>query len=329
MDYTNPTYFAGAGAQPPYHFIGIAPLTPSHSNSASSDDFNASPQEIFDQFPNGLPHDQFQNFEAFAQFNNQSTTFAGPPTPPTQQLLPTTQPTNGTIHLQHQQQSAADLLRSLNNAKGDPADEARARRQGSNSDEDENLTPAQSRRKAQNRAAQRAFRERKERHVKELENRLQQLEEEAQVTRSENEKLKQDLQKISTENEILRATSLAAVGAVAAGSPLGSAGTPMTTGPMSYKPTDFYSNLLENHNEKTPSHRVVKSESGERLLAAGAAWDLMQSHELFQRGLVNIQAVSELLKGQAKCDGQGPVFEERAILEAIEQCVASGSDELL
>lgn len=44
MDYTNPTYFAGAGAQPPYHFIGIAPLTPSHSNSASSDDFNASPQ---------------------------------------------------------------------------------------------------------------------------------------------------------------------------------------------------------------------------------------------------------------------------------------------
>lgn len=103
----------------------------------------------------------------------------------------------------------------------------------------------------------------------------------------------------------------------------------MTTGPMSYKPTDFYSNLLENHNEKTPSHRVVKSESGERLLAAGAAWDLMQSHELFKKGLVDIQAVSELLKGQAKCDGQGPVFEERAILEAIEQSAASGSDELL
>ncbi|KAJ4420849.1 AP-1-like transcription factor [Neurospora sp. IMI 360204] len=325
MDYTNPAYFAGAGTQPPYHFIGIPPLTPSHSNSAASDDFNASPQELFDQFPNGLSHDQFQNFEAFAQFNTQPSTFAGPPTPPTQQLPPTAQPINGAIHLQH----SADLLQSLNNAKGELADEARARRQGSNSDEDENLTPAQSRRKAQNRAAQRAFRERKERHVKELENRLQQLEEEAQLTRSENEKLKQDLQKISTENEILRATSLAAAGAAVVGSPLGSAGTPMTTGPMSYKPTDFYSNLLENHNEKTPSHRVVKSENGERLLAAGAAWDLMQSHELFKRGLVDIQAVSELLKGQAKCDGQGPVFEERAIVEAIEQSVASGSDELL
>lgn len=44
MDYTNPAYFAGAGTQPPYHFIGIPPLTPSHSNSAASDDFNASPQ---------------------------------------------------------------------------------------------------------------------------------------------------------------------------------------------------------------------------------------------------------------------------------------------
>lgn len=45
MDYTNPVYFAGAGAQPPYHFLGIPPLTPSHSNSAVSDDFNnASPQ---------------------------------------------------------------------------------------------------------------------------------------------------------------------------------------------------------------------------------------------------------------------------------------------
>lgn len=110
-------------------------------------------QELFDQFPNGLPHDQFQNFEAFAQFNPQPTAFAGPPTPPTQQLPPTAQPINGALHLQHQQQPTADLLQSLNNGQGETADEARARRQGSNSDEDENLTPAQSRRKAQNRAA--------------------------------------------------------------------------------------------------------------------------------------------------------------------------------
>lgn len=172
--------------------------------------------------------------------------------------------------------------------------------------------------------SQRAFRERKERHVKDLESRLQQLEQAQQQTASENERLKRDLQKMSTENEILRATSLAN----GAGSPA-SNGTPMTTGPMSYNPTTFYSDVLQNHANKTPSHRIVTSDDGERLLAAGATWDLIINHELFKRGLVDIGDVSARLKSQAKCDGQGPVFEERAILEAIEQSVASGTDELL
>ena len=172
---------------------------------------------------------------------------------------------------------------------------------------------------------QRAFRERKERHVKDLENRLQQLEHAQQQAVSENEKLKRDLQKMSTENEILRATSLAGGNA---GSP-GANAAPTTTGPMSYNPTDFYSNVLQNHANKTPSHRVVTSDDGERLLAAGATWDLIINHELFKRGLVDIADVSDRLKSQAKCDGQGPVFEERAILEAIDQSVASGTDELL
>jgi len=36
MDYTT-TYFPGAQ---PYQFIGITPLTPSHTNSVASEDFN-------------------------------------------------------------------------------------------------------------------------------------------------------------------------------------------------------------------------------------------------------------------------------------------------
>jgi hypothetical protein len=104
---------------------------------------------------------------------------------------------------------------------------------------------------------------------------------------------------------------------------------PITTGPMSYNPTDFYSNVLQPHNNKTISHRIVRSDAGERLLAAGATWDLITSHELFKRGLVDVADVSERLKNQAKCDGQGPVFEESTILQAIEQSVTAGSDELL
>lgn len=42
MDYSHAAYFAGAPAQAPYHQfpLNITPLTPSHSNSAGSDDFN-------------------------------------------------------------------------------------------------------------------------------------------------------------------------------------------------------------------------------------------------------------------------------------------------
>jgi AP-1-like factor len=71
------------------------------------------------------------------------------------------------------------------------------------------------------------------------------------------------------------------------------------------------------------------SENGERLLAAGATWDYIIKHPLFIKGYVDVGHVSERLKGRAKCDGQGPVFEESAILDAIEKSVASGSDELL
>ncbi|KAJ4298492.1 AP-1-like transcription factor [Collariella sp. IMI 366227] len=313
MDYSQ-TYFPGA---PPYQFLGgaqVSPLTPAHSNSVVSEDFsNTSPPEIYDQFPGGISHDQYQNFDnanGYLQFNP-AQAFPNPPTPPVSHPVQgSVPPVNGFVQ---QSGPTPDVL-----AVSKVEAEEQSRRQGSNSEEDD-LTPAQSKRKAQNRAAQRAFRERKERHVKDLENRLQDLEQAQQQTVSENERLKRDLQKISTENEILRATS----SMVAAGSPSAHA-MPITTGPMTYNPTDFYSDVLQGHTNKAPSHR-----GGERLLAAGATWDLIINHELFKRGLVDVSKVSERLRPQAKCDGQGPVFEERAIIEAIEESAAEGSDELI
>lgn len=136
---------------------------------------------------------------------------------------------------------------------------------------------------------------------------------------AENERLKIQLQKASTENEILKATSSSTY----------SNSPPTTSGPLRYSPTDFYSEVLQSHDNKTPSHRIVVSEGGERLFAAGAAWDYIIGHPLFLRGLVDVGDVSERLKSLARCDGQGPVFEEREIIRAIELSVASGSDELL
>ena len=69
--------------------------------------------------------------------------------------------------------------------------------------------------------------------------------------------------------------------------------------------------------------------SGGRLLAAAASWDFIVSHPLVKQGVVDIPAVSEKLKSQAKCDGQGPVFAEGDIVTAIERSVVGDGDELL
>ncbi|ERS99582.1 bZIP transcription factor (Fcr3) [Sporothrix schenckii 1099-18] len=349
MDYTHQFF---AGNQPFQHqFIGIPPVTPSHSNSATSDDYTTtSPPEGFHEFAN----EHFPAFENYGvQFAPQQPIFPGPPTPPGQSI------SLGAVHGGQQQPpppqqhapvtsvpatgplattSAMVIDQDILSTKPDlgmtddiQQQQDQSRRGGSNSDDDE-MTPAQSRRKAQNRAAQRAFRERKERHVKDLETKLANLEASQNKAVSENEKLKRDLQKVSTENEILRATSSLQAAAVAAGPSPGSDGVGgpiLTTGPMTYNPTDFYTDLLSNHDIKTPSHRIATSDSGERLLGAGATWDLIIGHESFKRGLIDVADISNRLKNQAKCDGQGPVFEERAILNAIEQSVGSGSDSLL
>lgn len=44
---------------------------------------------------------------------------------------------------------------------------------------------------------------------------------------------------------------------------------------------------------------------------------------------MDVGDVSERLKGRARCDGQGPVFEESVILDAIHASSGSGRDELL
>ncbi|GAA5939553.1 bZIP transcription factor [Sporobolomyces koalae] len=59
-------------------------------------------------------------------------------------------------------------------------------------------------RKAQNRQAQRNFRERKEKHLKELEDKVGELEQRANNSEAENSALKQLLQQLKTENERLK-----------------------------------------------------------------------------------------------------------------------------
>ncbi|KAF2769051.1 hypothetical protein EJ03DRAFT_273198, partial [Teratosphaeria nubilosa] len=88
----------------------------------------------------------------------------------------------------------------------------------SSSEEKDTLKPAQSRRKDQSRAAyiglslthiywQRAFTERKERHIRDLEAKIRLLTTTTSILQSDNERLKLMPQQVQTENGILRATA--------------------------------------------------------------------------------------------------------------------------
>ncbi|TVY17448.1 Fluconazole resistance protein 3 [Lachnellula arida] len=324
MDYP---YFTTAAPQA-YPFVGLPP-TPSHTNSISEHDFCSNPSPpVRSQFPTSsfkpdplfiLTPVQDANFdfqfEGFNQHFTQNTQNALHKPPQT----PHSQP-NGHKPSFSSSRNGHGLDQDLGintntNTNINPVNLA-----GSNSDDDENMTPAVSRRKAQNRAAQRAFRERRERHVKDLEAQNANLEKNSASVAQENERLKLQLQKATTENEILKITSA---------NPRERSEPLPTHGPMRFSPTDFYTEVLHAHENKTPSHRIVTSESGQKLYAAGATWDYIINNQLFKRGLVDIGDVSDRLKRVAKCDGQGPVFEEREILSAIEKSVASGNDELL
>lgn len=79
-----------------------------------------------------------------------------------------------------------------------PAKSAKATPRAKPGRKAETSEPA-NKKKAQNRAAQRAFRERKERHLKELEDRVAELETESQATNTENEFLKQQVERLQAE----------------------------------------------------------------------------------------------------------------------------------
>ncbi|RMY82214.1 hypothetical protein D0861_07994 [Hortaea werneckii] len=207
----------------------------------------------------------------------------------------------------------------------------------SSSEEKESLTPAQSRRKAQNRAAQRAFRERKERHVRDLEAKLNLLTTTTTALQSDNERLKLLLQRAQTENEILRAST---------------SSSPSTSKPPSFvdepsllsqarssRPQSIHeprfdtarlaNSLLSTASSTPKTLSSPDSHPDSHLLSASATWDLLQSHPLYLSGAVDIGEVCERLKKMAKCDGAGPMFKEDEVRKIIEEVGRSGNDELI
>lgn len=167
--------------------------------------------------------------------------------------------------------------------------------------------------------------------MKELETKLSALESSTHSLQSDNERLKLALQRARTENEILRATS--------GHSP--SASRPVSVSypsPGAHLPDenmedDGYNIQSLNNgsviNAADKDHAASRRKTKDKEVPAAQAWDVIQSHPLVKQGLVDVADVCERLKGAAKCDGHGPVFEESTIWQAVEESRRSGGDELI
>ena len=186
--------------------------------------------------------------------------------------------------------------------------------------------------------SQRAFRERKERHVKDLELKLKSIETRSTDLMTDNERLKRELDRLATQNEILRATTtpmrLPQDNSQNQRSGSASPGPKnLAPGPMIYSPSTF-NNAFSEHNPAGPdepiSHRIqISAQTGERLLATGAAWEFIQSNELYRQGLIDIGEVCDRLKEKVLCDGSGPTFAEKDVIQAIEDSMGAAGDELI
>lgn len=176
--------------------------------------------------------------------------------------------------------------------------------------------------------------------MRELEKKLTDLQAQSMTLHADNERLKRELAKIVTENEILRATGISSMtgsgdgddGRQSSSSPRqGELDEENThTAPPKFQPKDGRKFMADAHKTGSLPHRIMRSsDSGERLLNARAAWDLIQAHPLYAQGLIDIGDVCERLKSATRCDGQGPVFEEGRVRAAIEESAACGNDELI
>ncbi|MCJ1291039.1 hypothetical protein MMC34_002581 [Xylographa carneopallida] len=310
MDYS---YFSTPAQAYPY--LGLPP-TPAHSYG-NHDEHNSDPLGVY-QTTNG-----FQALDQSFQFNPNAFILQQQQQQQPQQQ----QHEQHSPPASHHRASVVALTHSESSngvtSNGEYDNDQHGNR--SSSEEKESLTPAQSRRKAQNRAAQRAFRERKERHVKDLENKLNSLSAHSTTLLTDNERLKRELQKLATQNEILRATT-----GPASQPPLHNVRPPSPIpGPQTYSPTDFQKAVGVDPKQHPVSYEEFGGEDGERLLSAGATWDLIQGHELCRKGMVDVGDVCRRLKGRAACDGRGPAFRECEVMAAIEESVMSAADELI
>ncbi|RLV95139.1 Fluconazole resistance protein 3 [Spathaspora sp. JA1] len=177
----------------------------------------------------------------------------------------------------------------------------------------------QLKRKAQNRAAQRAFRERKQTKLKELEEKLLQSEEERNKLFEELNLIKKQNITISTENEILRSNYKSHK----EHNDSMEQNKPITTFNFPQNQDDFIQHIVKgtDHHVFQETKNKVYDNDGDKLLALGAVWDYIQikaEEADLEFNSLDINAIMRELRGHERCHGYGPAYPLHLVNEAIQ-----------
>lgn len=173
--------------------------------------------------------------------------------------------------------------------------------------------------KAQNRLAQRAFRERKETRLKDLETKLLQSEEERQKLLEKLDEIKLQYISVRTENSLLRSGSENA-------SSFGQQASLQSSKFVFPQSQDEFIHSMVDTTQHTVNPATMNKvydeplNPGRKVLAVGAVWDYLQikSEEEEYEG-VDLMEVMELLKGNEACHGYGPAYPLELVDGAIER----------
>lgn len=165
--------------------------------------------------------------------------------------------------------------------------------------------------KAHNRLAQRAFRERKRTELKDLETKLLQSEEERQKLL----KALQDIKRAKSDDN-LRQTSTDPAGAV-------DFENSRFSFPSSQR--EFIDQMVDKNKHNVNPDTINKvyeqpENPGRKVLGVGAVWDYLQikAEEEGYEG-VDMYEVMQLLKGNEKCHGYGPAYQLELVNESLER----------
>lgn len=154
--------------------------------------------------------------------------------------------------------------------------------------------------KAQNRAAQKAFRERKQLKLEEMSVKLAQ-------TERERAELAKELEKLKYQNALLSSEQVAK---------------------FNFPSTEtFIDEMIPQNSPHRNSHlescvEYHSPESGEKLLTVAAVWGYVNSiHEQNDDLEIDTMELIRKLRGNEKCHGQGPAYPLSLVNQVIKDCI--------